>query len=421
MIPPIEGNNIHPSTQPPVGPSSPSSTLSMHQTTVTCSDDPTDAAGRSSARHRAHQFAATHTDSTVTMKQAVWHGRRDVRVDTVPDPRSRSRPTPSSRITSSGMCGSDLHLYEVMAPFMTAGDVLGPRADGHRRGGRPGGHQRRARRPRRRSPSTSPAATASCAARGCSRSARRPRSATRAGRGAVRLHQAVRPGARRAGRVPAGARTRSTARSRCPRARADDRFVYLSDVLPTAWQAVRVRGRPAGRQRGRARSGPDRRHGGRIARTWASSSHRHRPRARAPRAGARARRRRSSTSHDHEDDVGDAVRDADRRPRSGRGHRRRRHGGPRLAGRRSSPRRSPALLPDAITEKLMQTRRRRSAGRAATRPSTSSAAAARSRSSACTAGMTDPMPMMTLFDKQIQLRMGQANVQALGRRHPAAR
>ena len=35
-------------------------------------------------------------------------------------------------------------------------------------------------------------------------------------------------------------------------------------------------------------------------------------------------------------------------------------------------------------------------------------------------GMADPMPMMTLFDKQIQLRMGQANVKQLGRRHPAA-
>ena len=34
--------------------------------------------------------------------------------------------------------------------------------------------------------------------------------------------------------------------------------------------------------------------------------------------------------------------------------------------------------------------------------------------------MADPLPMLTLFDKQIQLRMGQANVQALGRRHPAA-
>jgi threonine dehydrogenase-like Zn-dependent dehydrogenase len=59
------------------------------------------------------------------MKAVTWHGRRDVRVDTVPDP-AISQPTDAIvRITSSGICGSDLHLYEVLAPFMNPGDVLG--------------------------------------------------------------------------------------------------------------------------------------------------------------------------------------------------------------------------------------------------------------------------------------------------------
>ena len=59
------------------------------------------------------------------MQAVVWHGRQDVRTETVPDP-SIEQPTDAIvRITSSGLCGSDLHLYTVMAPFMTPGDVLG--------------------------------------------------------------------------------------------------------------------------------------------------------------------------------------------------------------------------------------------------------------------------------------------------------
>src|SRR3978361_1184623 len=59
------------------------------------------------------------------MKAAVWHGKRDVRVDTVPDPTIQEPTDAIVRVTSSGLCGSDLHLYEVMAPFMTPGDILG--------------------------------------------------------------------------------------------------------------------------------------------------------------------------------------------------------------------------------------------------------------------------------------------------------
>src|SRR6187402_1062305 len=59
------------------------------------------------------------------MHAAVWHGRRDVRVDTVPDPTITEATDAIVRVTSSGLCGSDLHLYEVMAPFMSPGDILG--------------------------------------------------------------------------------------------------------------------------------------------------------------------------------------------------------------------------------------------------------------------------------------------------------
>ena len=59
------------------------------------------------------------------MKAVVWHGRHDVRVETVPDPTIREPGDAIVRITSTGLCGSDLHLYEVMAPFMTPGDIVG--------------------------------------------------------------------------------------------------------------------------------------------------------------------------------------------------------------------------------------------------------------------------------------------------------
>src|SRR5205823_6581117 len=59
------------------------------------------------------------------MKAVTWHGKRDVRVDTVPDP-SIEQPTDAIvRIMSTGICGSDLHLYEVLGPFMSEGDILG--------------------------------------------------------------------------------------------------------------------------------------------------------------------------------------------------------------------------------------------------------------------------------------------------------
>src|SRR5215208_2324905 len=59
------------------------------------------------------------------MKAVVWNGRRDVRVETVADPQLREPTDAIVRVTSSGICGSDLHLYEVMGPFLDPGDVLG--------------------------------------------------------------------------------------------------------------------------------------------------------------------------------------------------------------------------------------------------------------------------------------------------------
>ena len=59
------------------------------------------------------------------MLAAVWHGRHNVQTDSVPDPVILEPTDAIVRVTSSGLCGSDLHLYEVLAPFMTPGDILG--------------------------------------------------------------------------------------------------------------------------------------------------------------------------------------------------------------------------------------------------------------------------------------------------------
>ncbi|WP_254849060.1 alcohol dehydrogenase catalytic domain-containing protein, partial [Mycobacterium sp. GA-1841] len=59
------------------------------------------------------------------MKAVTWHGRRDVRVDTVPDPEIEEPTDAIIEVTSTNICGSDLHLYEVLGAFMNPGDILG--------------------------------------------------------------------------------------------------------------------------------------------------------------------------------------------------------------------------------------------------------------------------------------------------------
>src|SRR6187401_851892 len=82
------------------------------------------------------------------MKAVAWHGNHDVRVDTVPDPAIEHPTDAIIRVTSTGICGSDLHLYEVLGPYIDEGDILGHEPM-HRRGGRQRGHPDRPRRPRR--------------------------------------------------------------------------------------------------------------------------------------------------------------------------------------------------------------------------------------------------------------------------------
>src|SRR3954468_9411874 len=59
------------------------------------------------------------------MKALTWQGRRDVRIEEVPDPTIQEPTDAIIRVTSSGLCGSDLHLYELLGPFIDPGDILG--------------------------------------------------------------------------------------------------------------------------------------------------------------------------------------------------------------------------------------------------------------------------------------------------------
>ncbi|HEY8926523.1 MAG TPA: zinc-dependent alcohol dehydrogenase [Polyangia bacterium] len=59
------------------------------------------------------------------MKATCWNGKRDLRVETVPDPRILQPTDAIVRITATAICGSDLHLYNGFIPSMEKGDILG--------------------------------------------------------------------------------------------------------------------------------------------------------------------------------------------------------------------------------------------------------------------------------------------------------
>ncbi|PSB26699.1 zinc-dependent alcohol dehydrogenase [Stenomitos frigidus] len=59
------------------------------------------------------------------MKAVCWHGANDVRVDNVPDPKILNPRDAIVNITSTAICGSDLHLYDGYIPTMQSGDILG--------------------------------------------------------------------------------------------------------------------------------------------------------------------------------------------------------------------------------------------------------------------------------------------------------
>ena len=59
------------------------------------------------------------------MRALCWHGKNDVRVETVPDPKILNPRDAIVKVTSTAICGSDLHLYNGVIPTLQEGDILG--------------------------------------------------------------------------------------------------------------------------------------------------------------------------------------------------------------------------------------------------------------------------------------------------------
>src|SRR5437868_4162208 len=59
------------------------------------------------------------------MKATCWYGKNDIRVEEVPDPKVLNPRDAVIKITSTAICGSDLHLYDGFIPTMEKGDILG--------------------------------------------------------------------------------------------------------------------------------------------------------------------------------------------------------------------------------------------------------------------------------------------------------
>jgi threonine dehydrogenase-like Zn-dependent dehydrogenase len=340
------------------------------------------------------------------MRAVTWHGRGDVRVDTVPDPTIQEPTDVIIEITSSGICGSDLHLIEVMAPFMTVGDVMGHEPMGIVR---EVGSDVTALKAGDRVvvPFNISCNTCWMCSQGlqsqCETTQNREQGMGASLFGYTKLYGQVPGGQAEYLRVPFG----NTLPIKVPDAPLDDRYVYLSDVLPTAWQAVQYAGIPEGGSVLVLGLGPIGDMATRIAKhlgagqVIASDV--------VPERLARARRNGVTViDSTKQADVVARVRDLT----DGRGPDAvidavgmEAHGSP-LA---SIAQKATAVVPDAVMEKVMQVvgvdrlAALNTAIEAVRRGGTISL-------SGVYGGATDPLPLMRMFDKQIQLRMGQANV-----------
>ena len=341
------------------------------------------------------------------MRAVTWHGKRDVRVDTVPDPTVQEPTDVVIRVTSTGICGSDLHLYEVLGPFLDEGDILGHEPMGVVEEAGPEVTAVRAG-DRVVVPFNVSCGTCFMCGQGlhsqCETTQVHAHGKGAALFGYTKLYGQVPGGQAEYLRVPFG----NTLPIKVPEDGPDDRFVYLSDVLPTAWQAVEYAGVPAGGSLVVLGLGPIGDMSTRIAQ--------HRGVETVIGIDVVPERLERAEAHGvtvldlsaHGRDLVDHVRGLT----AGRGPDgvidavgMEAHGSPigklahQLAG----------FLPDAVAAKLMEAagtdrlHALHSAIELVRRGGTISL-------SGVYGGMADPLPMLTLFDKQIQLRMGQANV-----------
>ena len=179
------------------------------------------------------------------MKAVAWHGTHDVRVDTVPDPAIQEPTDAIVRVTSTGICGSDLHLYEVLGPFIDAGDILGHEPMGVVE---EVGADVEQIAPGDRVVIPFNISCGHCfmcdsgLMSQCETTQVREHGTGAALLGYTKLYGQVPGGQAEYLRVPQA----HFGPIKVPDGPPDDRFVYLSDVLPTAWQAVEYADVPDG-------------------------------------------------------------------------------------------------------------------------------------------------------------------------------
>ncbi|MFF2384480.1 zinc-dependent alcohol dehydrogenase [Streptomyces sp. NPDC058108] len=341
------------------------------------------------------------------MRALTWQGRRDVRVETVPDPVIEQPDDVIVRITSTGICGSDLHLYEVLGPFLEPGDILGHESMGVVEETGPDVHAL-AVGDRVVIPFNVSCGTCFMCTQGlhsqCETTQVRSYGSGAALFGYTKLYGQVPGGQAEYLRVPFG----NTLPIKVPDGPADDRYVFLSDVLPTAWQAVEYAAVPPGGSLTVLGLGPIGDMATRIAQ--------HRGAGLVIGVDLVNERLERATAHGvkcldlrrHKKDLGDAVRALT----DGRGTDcvidavgMEAHGNPVTKAAQWAT----GLLPDALAQPFMEKAGvdRLGALYAAIdlvrRGGTVSL-------SGVYGGAMDPLPLLRMFDKQLQFRMGQANV-----------
>lgn len=341
------------------------------------------------------------------MRAVTWQGRKDMRVEDVPDPGIEESTDVIVRITTTGLCGSDLHLYDPLTPFMTPGDVVGHEPMGIVE--ETGADVRSLQRGDRVVvPFNVSCGTCWTCDQGlhsqCETTQNRDQGTGASLFGYSKLYGQVPGGQAEFLRVPFG----DTLPIKVPEGPSDERFVYLSDVLPTAWQAVEYADVPEGGTVMVMGAGPI---GDMAARIAMHRGLRAVVVDRVPERLDRVRRRGAVTID--LDEVGsDGVAEQARELTGGRGPDAvidavglEAHGSP-LA---EAAMKGLALLPKRVQGAVMT-----QAGidrldalhvaiESVRRGGTISI-------SGVYGGAADPMPLMQMFDKQIQFRMGQANV-----------
>ena len=341
------------------------------------------------------------------MRAVTWQGAKDIRVEDVPDPKVEEGTDIVIRVTSSGLCGSDLHLYETLAPFMEPGDIVGHEPMGIVEATGDGVPNLDVG-DRVVIPFNISCGHCWMCDRGLQSQCETTQN-TEQGTGASllgfsKLYGQVAGGQAEYLRVPHA----DYGAVKVPKSHSDDRYLFLSDVLPTAWQSVEYADVPDGGTLLVIGAGPIGDMATRIAR------HRGHRVIVTDLVDERLRRvsERGAEALDVSGLSGAEVADHVRDLTAGRGADSvidavgmEAHG----SGGVKAVQKLVGLLPDAVAEPFML-----KAGVDRLEALTTAFDAVRRGGTVSVVGVyggaADPLPMFQMFDKQLTIRMGQANV-----------